>query len=562
MFFFCLCFFCGALYSQQQERAVFTINNAPVYTTNITRMFHKYHHNTETASVSDITSFVEVVINYHLKLAEAYASGVDTTAMIRRELDAYKKQLIEEDKMVSEIPEALLQEAYERNQYRIHASHIVIPLSSKENSKVVDTSVPFQKTQKIRDQLVSGADFDSLAVVYSSDPSVLINKGDLGWFSVFQMVYPFENATYTTPIGEVSAPFVTQFGYHIVKVHAKEKKKERLHLAHIMVSTAKKSEAVAHKTITKLHQQLQQGASFEVLVKHYSDDQTTSYKKGVIPNFHQGMATGQAFEEVAYGLESLGDFSKPVHSSYGWHIIKLIAKDALPSLPSIRKELIREIRKDKRVSVVDTMTNEAYRESSDAYLETRDERIVSRFKEYKEGVLIFEVMKSQVWDVANKDTIAVRKFYEKNKKVYDSPESYTLYKVSSLKKEVIDAVAIALQEFKTKEELHKKVIALDQTAIFVEEIKEKGNNTLPKAFSGQQGAVTIVADDGLYTLWYVKAVHPPKPLLWSVIAAKVHLDFQNEVEKRWLVALRKKHKVIVNETVKKTLVETLVKTVK
>src|SRR5690606_30823543 len=165
-----------------------------------------------------LDEYMELFVNYKLKVREAQALGMDTISRFRTELEGYRKQLVKPYLIDRSLNDALVREAWERAQKEVRASHILVAL--QEGATPEDTLAAWKRINALRDRVLKGEDFAAVARGKggSDDPSAASNGGDLGWFSVLQMVYPFENAAYNTPVGQVSQPVRTRFGYHIVRV--------------------------------------------------------------------------------------------------------------------------------------------------------------------------------------------------------------------------------------------------------------------------------------------------------------------------------------------------------
>lgn len=135
----------------------------------------------------------------------------------------------------------------------VRASHILINVSPDADPK--DTLAAFNKINEIRQKALSGENFDKLAKQYSQDPSAKTNGGDLGYFTALQMVYPFEDAAYKTPVGQISQPVKTRFGYHIIQVKDKRKSQGQVRVSHIMVrattGTAEADSLAAKQKLTR-----------------------------------------------------------------------------------------------------------------------------------------------------------------------------------------------------------------------------------------------------------------------------------------------------------------------
>ncbi len=303
-------------------------------------------------SKDSINAYLDLYINFRLKVKEAKALGYDTTKAFKEEFGLYKNQLEESFLTPKRGEEALVKEAYERSKWEIRASHILIRVPKEASQK--DTLEALKKIKAIRDRILKGEDFASLAKTNSEDPSAKQNGGDLGYFSVLKMVYPFETAAYNTPIGQVSAPVRTQFGYHIIKVVDKRPNEGQLKVAHIMVRATQKNAAEAQEKakqkINLIDSLLKSGASWNALCKQYSEDQNSIAKNGELKPFGRGQIV-PSFEKEAFSLQQINDISKPIQTPYGWHIIKLVDRIPLGSYEEELSKLTRKIKSDGRASM-------------------------------------------------------------------------------------------------------------------------------------------------------------------------------------------------------------------
>jgi len=303
-------------------------------------------------SKDSINTYLDLYINFRLKVKEAKALGYDTTKVFKEEFALYKNQLEESFLTPKRGEEALVKEAYERSKWEIRASHILIR-APKEASQT-DTLEALKKIKAIRDRALKGENFVELAKIKSEDPSAKRNGGDLGYFSVLKMVYPFETTAYNTPVGQVSAPVRTQFGYHIIKVVDKRPNKGKIKVAHIMIRATQKNAAKvqekAKQKIAAIDSLLKSGASWNTLCKQYSEDQNSIAQNGELKPFGRGQIE-PAFEKVAFSIQQINDISEPVQTAYGWHIIKLVDQIPLGSYEEELSKLKRKIKADGRASM-------------------------------------------------------------------------------------------------------------------------------------------------------------------------------------------------------------------
>lgn len=291
---------------------------------------------------------------FKLKVAEAEALGYDTIPKLVKELEGYRKQLALPYLIDSAQNFMLVKEAYDRSRFEIRASHILIRLD--QNASTADTLIAYNRCIALKNRIDKGEDFASVAKMKngSDDPSVSKNGGDLGFFTAFQMVYPFEEKAFTTAIGQISNPFRTKYGYHIVKVTDKRPARGTIKVAHLMISTGKEvnQEAVesAEKKINEIYQKLLAGEKWDELVALHSDDAGTAKKGGELPAFGTGTTQRMvpSFEDAAYLLKNDGDFSAPVKTDYGFHIIKRLEWSDVKPFDLMKKEIQTKVNKDER----------------------------------------------------------------------------------------------------------------------------------------------------------------------------------------------------------------------
>lgn len=325
------------------------IDGKPVTIAEFERIYKKNNTKDNTIDAKSIEEYLELFINFKLKVTEAEKTGLDTSKSFKTELSGYRKQLAKPYLVDKDIDEGLLKEAYERMQSDVHASHILIKLDPGAAPK--DTLEAWNKILKARKRVTDGESFDAVAKEVSEDPSAKDNAGNLGYFTAFQMVYPFESAAFNTKPGEISMPFKTNFGYHILKVHDKRKASGEIKTAHIMVITPKgtspEDEEKAKKRIFDIHEKLKAGEDFTKVAKENSDDKGTASKGGDLPWFGTGRMVPE-FEQAAFALKNNGDISAPVKTSFGWHIIKRIEKRDVGNYEDVKADIKNKISKDER----------------------------------------------------------------------------------------------------------------------------------------------------------------------------------------------------------------------
>jgi peptidyl-prolyl cis-trans isomerase SurA len=335
-----------------EDVTVFTIGKKPVMADEFIYLYKKNHQNKkEEFTTAKVEEYLDLFINFKLKVTEAQARGIDTTQSFKTEYNSYKDELRKPYLPDSKLLDSLVHLTYNRLKEEVNASHILIGV--KENAGPADTLVAYNKIMEIRKRAMSGEDFGTLAQQYSEDPSAKTNKGDLGYFTSLQMVYPFETAAYTTKKGEISLPVRTRFGYHILRVNDRRPAKGEVEVSHIMVRTGEnKDNAKSKNTIFEIYDELQKGVDWNDLCKQYSEDPSSKDSGGKLRPFSSGMmATVPEFERVAFELKNPGDISDPVQTQFGWHIIKLDQKIPLGSYDDLASALKGKVSRDERVQV-------------------------------------------------------------------------------------------------------------------------------------------------------------------------------------------------------------------
>ncbi len=333
--------FVSTMLFAQNDEVIMTIDGNPVYKSEFEYIFKK-NNRQQTVSQKDLDEYMDLFIKFKLKVNEARAIKMDTLPKLKMELEGYRAQLAHQYLFDNEVTDKLIEEAYERMKYDIRASHILVRLG------VNDTLTAFNKINDIYKRLEKGEKFDELAKKFSEDPSVKNNGGDLGYFSAFRMVYPFETAAYNTPVGSYSKPIRTRFGYHIVYVTDKRAARPAMKASHILIKVdSTTTDDKAQKKINELYDLLKKGEDFSELATKYSDDKSTAKKGGDLDWFSPGDMV-QEFEDAAHSISNNGEFSKPFRSEFGWHIVKRTGKNSLGTLDENTSFIKNKINRDDR----------------------------------------------------------------------------------------------------------------------------------------------------------------------------------------------------------------------
>ena len=622
--------------AQKKQQPLLKIADAPVYSSEFKRVYLKNLDLVKDESQKDVDEYLKLFIDYKLKIKAAIAAGLDQKQSYIDELASYRKQLAGSYLTDTNVTDALVKEAFEHQQESVNASHILIRV--QPDAVPADTLKAFNKIAEARKRVVDGGDFNAIAKEYSEDPSAAKNGGDLGWFSAFRMVYPFEKAAFDNKVGSVSEPFKTQFGYHILKVNDRRKATGQITAAHIMLAvTSGDDGAKVEEKINDIHTQLEQGAEFETLAAQFSEDRFTASKGGVLKKFAFGDLNAPAFEKAAFALDTPNTYSKPVRSNFGWHIIKLIEKHEPATFDEVKSELANKIKRDSRsklitdafigkikkqygvadasektvaffqdkikvgdsikglsfegdmykeamlkvkdstysyakfggylkqkdsnqvVSDVASFVKSGYEEYVsetllgyyDANLEKDNEDFAAVMTEYRDGLLLFDLMEDKIWNAAKTDSVGLQKYYDAHVDNYQWEERYEVQKISTEKKEIAEQVKSLLEGGSTLEQVKEKMnVETSSNAIFSEETYAKGDELLPQNFVAEKDKIQFFEKEGYFTVMKVCVVLPAGPKKLEETKGRVINDYQKELETNWLTELKAKYPVVVN---KKTL---------
>lgn len=596
-----------------------------------------------------LRSYLDLYALFRMKVAEADKQKLDTVESIQKELDNYRKQLAKNYLTDDQVIGKLIREAYDRMKENVHVAHILISCTAG-----ADTTAPFKKIDSIYHVIESGkADFASMAKEFSEDKGTKDNGGDVGYFTSLQTVYQFENMAFVTPVGKMSKPFRTQFGYHILKVLDKRPDRGQVKVAQIMIMTPKsKGEegiAAAHKRADSVEAMLKAGVPWADLVTKYSEDQYSMKDTGILKPFGAGRMVPE-FENAAFALKKPGDISEPVKTDYGFHIIKLIAKIPLAPFDSMQPQIKHKVENDARAqfakeiffnkikekngfkeytanvkeisdkiaSVPDTGKNarafngDDYRNMtkplftlagknytqndfakfaerlmhgklngpkatvlSDAYKlyvnnvvnDFEEHKLVQEnpdfrnlMEEYRDGIMLFELMDRNVWSKAAHDSVGLAAFYGQHKGKYMWEPGFEG----------------AVYKFKTKALFDSGMTMLRAGNVTDEEmVKQMNTSAHPDGVSVQRGRyefsrfkeatqAELLADkikvlppaSGSYTVVYAKEVYTSAGQK-SLAEARGYVvaEYQDYLEKQWNEKMRKQYPLKVNETVFKSMVK-------
>ena len=594
-------------------------------------IFYKNNNNVDITK-EYLDEYMELFVNFKLKVREAEELGLDTNLSFINELEGYRKQLAKPYLKNNEFDSQMLDEAYSRMLIDISASHILFSLN--ENDSKEDKDNVYNKALEIRQSIINGEiSFSKAAVKNSDDESALTNKGNLGYFTAFMMVYDFESAAYGLNSGEISMPVLTKYGYHLIKINDRREALGKVKVAHIMFNTgvgaSKEKLNEASDKINRANELLASGEAFELVAEKFSEDRSTAVKGGILPTFGVGKMVPK-FEEVAFSLKNVGDISAPFATKFGYHIIKLLEKQPISEFDIIKADLKRMIAKDSRSELsqkslikelrgsykvrnnanafasfrknaVLKVANGEFKNNNvnnaslftienniitvnefakyivknqskgsdidDLYvnfvdvsllryeesnLETKYPQYEALLKEYREGILLFDLTNKNVWQKAVEDTSGLLSYFEDNQATYffNNRLDASIYSCENktIAKEVRKYIYKKKRGGLSNEQILEKINSNAALSLKIESgIFEKGDNEYIDTIDWRAGISSdIVLEDGSYVIVDVNKLLPARNKSINEIRGKVISDYQNHLEKAWLTILKSKYSVVIN----------------
>ena len=334
--------------AQQDDPVLFTVGARPVHKSEFVYIYSKTNGKDANFSRKSLEEYLELYTKFKLKVQKAKEMQLDTIPYLRNELAGYRRQLADSYLVDKEVTDRLLREAYEHVQQDVNISHILFAVAA--DAPAGDTLAAYEKALAVKQRLEKGADFAAMARENSSDKTAETNGGRIGWVTALfpNGFYELEKAAYQAPLNKHSGPYRTSVGYHLLVVHERRPARSELEAAHILLRTGDGKNATAVKTrIDSIYKALQAGADFESLAKALSEDGNTAEKGGYI-GFFGINRFAPPFEEAAFALKKDGDYTQPVQTNVGWHIIRRISHRAIQPYNIEKSRLDGQVKRDLR----------------------------------------------------------------------------------------------------------------------------------------------------------------------------------------------------------------------
>lgn len=559
-----------------------TINGKPV---SAEEFLYIYEKNNQAGAVDPKTmdEYLDMFINFKLKVTEAESQGIDTTESFKKELKGYRAQATPKYLQDEAAMDSLIEMSWQHMSKDRRAAHIAIQCPMSADSATEAEALA--KITAARERIVVGKPikargakavkykkdpFDMVAREVSTDPSVQETGGELGWITPFRYVYPLEEAVYNTPIGEISEVFRTQYGFHIVLVE-EERDHVEVKARHIMkmvprgegssdsLDMAKKAEidAIA-KDLTP--------ENFAEVAQRESDDRGSSMRGGDLGWFGKGMMV-KPFEDATFSMAT-GTISEPIRTAYGWHIIYKEDERGIQPLDSMRTQIQRQVMRDERAQEADKsfirkaraeynlpaeMSDADVKEYADQHLEEKYPELKNLVQEYHDGILLFEVSLREVWDKAAKDTAGLDAYFKAHKKEYTWPaprwKGYLVQAKDKSSMKAAKAIINSAQKDSVQSYIAHRVNTDSVTYVKVQHgLWEKGKNPAVDKFGFKDKKAEYTPSEALPIVECVgKTLKAPAS--WEDEKGKVTTDYQDYLEAEWVKVLRAKYPVEVNQEV-------------
>lgn len=640
----------GRTSAQDQDPVLFSVGDENIHTSEFKYVYEKSIGADADYDENSVLEFLDLYQQFKLKVIDAKARKLEESSDLQAELEMYREQLADKYMSDHSVLNTLTKELYDRMKWEIDVSHILVRLSEQASEEV--KKLAYDRILAAKREIDAGRSFEEVALAYSQDRSVSDNKGNLGYRRAMlpDGLYDLETVIYETPVGEVSDPVRSRLGYHIVKVHDKRESAGNLEIRHILIRNNPGDQVAAQEEITRIHMMLQEGQDFEEVAKKYSQDNNTKEEGGYLGVFSLGTYAPE-FEEAAYALEKDNDFSKPVKTQFGWHIIQRVSGKKLGNYEDEKQSLENLIRTDSRYElakhalisdikeqegfvdyevdpsdvvewiggdiyryewkapekveavpmfrlrdqeydlvdfieylnnnrdvrmsrtsdnfnpvsgmkvVMDRFVEDSVLEFEKAHLEEKYPEFREIMREYREGILLFEISRERIWDRAGSDAEELQKYFEENRDEYHHPHQLALddYVVRTSQPRVLKKIRKQITR-RSPERVLKKFNKAAQVVSHEEvtmEEKEWADAMEVDPSEIKQGYVAekVNEDEGWTKFSKIRTITFGEPLEFEEARGVIMSDYQKYLEKQWVDELREQYEIKVDEEVLQSIVQ-------
>lgn len=327
-----------------KDPVLMTIDGKPVHVSEFQYLYNKNH--SQQAEPLTLDKYVDMFVDYKLKVADAHAAGIDTTRQFIDEFIKFRSDLAAPYMRDQAEADRVLAQSYANYSDELYVRHIMLP-----PRPVQGIADPKATIDSIAAVLASGStSFEDLARKHSIDRGSANRGGAMGWIIAGRYPWLFEEAAYKLQPGQVSEPVNSGYGYHIIKVDQRRPSRGEVNASHILLMTRglNATDATAKKVlIDSIYREVvKPGADFEDLARRFSEDTGSAANGGSLGWFGSGVMVAE-FDSIAFALPK-GAISDPFATQFGYHIIKCIDRRGVRPLADVRGTIEKAIAKDVR----------------------------------------------------------------------------------------------------------------------------------------------------------------------------------------------------------------------
>lgn len=563
-----------------QDKPLLIIDGEPIMQSEFMYIYEKNNQET-TIDQKTVDEYLDLFINFRLKVHEAEMLGLDTTQSFKQELAGYRAQAIPKYMTYEAGEDWMARLSYQHMCKERRAAHIVIRCPMDAHPDTVAAALARINDARIRvttgktTQVKKGKkmisvtspveDFFAVAKEVSEDPNLVQTGGELGWIPTFRYVWPLEKAVYETPLGSVSEVFRSGFGFHIALVE-EERDHEEVNASHIMKMVPRGNDAAAvtaKHQIDSLYLLVKNGANFAEVATANSDDKGSAIRGGELGWFSRGQMV-KPFEDAAFALQNAGDISEPIFSNYGWHIIQLHGKRGVQPFEEVESDIRRRVSMDERHKEVNKAFVEKIRKEynlseslsddevlaiENANLENKYPELKNLMKEYHDGILLFDVSLKNVWDKASQDTVGLTEYFAANKNNFkwDAPrfKGFIVYCKDKASAKIAKTIIRSANPDSVGSYLDKRVNTDSIRYVRVEHgVYAQGAKPAVDKLQWKTGDFEPSED---YPIVFLVGKKLKAPEVYTDERGKVVSAYQDALEAKWIEELRAKYTVEVNE---------------
>lgn len=622
-----------------KDPVLMTVGGHDVKLSEFEYLYHK--NNQQQLQPQSIDDYLKMFVDYKLKVADAEAARLDTSATFRAELDKYTAELAAPYMVDSTVYDRLVREAYANTHDDVDVSHIMMFVGRNKHDNDSIQQALAQLRQDILDGKIS---WDDAVVKHSIDRGTNQRQGRMGWMVAGAYPWPFEEMAYKTAVGEISPVVNSGYYNHIIRVNGRRPAVGEVHARHILRMTRGKSAdeaAKAKEQIDSIYNVLVAGGDFETLAKQHSEDPGSGAKGGDLGWFGPGRMVAQ-FDSVSFAIKD-GEISRPFATAFGWHIVQRLESKGPKSLDEARPQIMAQINNDDRgmlpfsermavlrakhktaldnkgLDAVEQLIrdNGGYDSTAIAKLQQSDivighvgktpvyvkevmgnvpttastdianirtliagaansildqvtgaaERAVlideqpsyrNLVREYRDGILLFDISSQRVWDKAAKDTAGLEEFFRANRAKYNwAAPKYKGYIVFATNDSVMGHVQQFCDSIDAAHAFNPQTIGQDLRKRFGRDVRiervlaAKGDNPISDylAFGGPKPADNPKMHLKSYIKYQGRVIDQPENA--ADVRGAVVTDYQNALEQEWLKELHAKYPVKINQKVLK-----------